>query len=69
MYFLKIDPKGSMCKDNTAGPTTDPCGTSQLTGTEEEQYSLIATEKDLSDRYDLNCDKTVPLKPNNMFVS
>lgn len=52
-----------MYKENRVGPKTDPCGRPQQIGAEEEEYFPIAAEKDLSDRYDLNHDKTVSLRP------
>lgn len=55
--------KGSVYEENRAGPQTEPCGTPQHTGAEEEGHCPTATDHELSDRFDLNHDKTEPLRP------
>lgn len=52
--FSKVESKGSIYRENKVGPRTGPWGTPQWIWAEEEKYCLIATEKVLSERSDLN---------------
>ena len=47
-YFSKIEPRGSIYKENNRGPKIDPWGIPHLIGADLEELLPILTEKDLS---------------------
>lgn len=49
-YFLKIEPRGNIYKENKMGPITEPWGTPQVTGTAVETKLPYFTENYLFDR-------------------
>ena len=54
---------GAKKRENNMGPRTDPCGTPWVTGTSDDSVSLMMTDCVQPERYDLNQDSTVPVKP------
>ena len=56
-------PNGTMYKVKRIGPSTEPWGTPWLTLVCEEDSSFTRTNWNLSDKYDLNQPKAVPLIP------
>lgn len=56
-----MNPKGSMYNENRAEPKTGRCGIPHRA--EQEEYSLLATEKDLFHKYYLNYHKMVSFRP------
>jgi len=57
---------GAQKRENNMGPRTDPCGAPWVTGNSDDSVSLMMMDCVRPERYDLNQDSTVLVKPYHL---
>ena len=65
-WLVMISESGVVYKTNSTGPSTEPCGTPNMRGEEEEAELLITTHWFLSGRYDQNHWRAVERMPKTV---
>lgn len=56
---LKREPSGRISRENRIGPRTEPWGTSHVSQADKERYWSMATEKLVSDKWEVNQSRAV----------
>ena len=65
-WLAMMSESGVVYKTNSTGPNTEPCGTPNMTGEEEEAELLTTTHWFLSRRYDRNHWRAVERMPKTV---